>query len=269
MTADRGRTFQKLSRARSRVSAIWKSVSSLVSSNSVLRSSLRFARRSSPPCSRIFLESETRTPSPELSMYPVWLKSIRNLRSPFSNSSSTFCFNSWRLPTMSCPSTSTTTISPCFLIEKLMCGSPERSRLNQPSCRRGLQCGDGGDIDNVIGGGAAREIGAGSRQPLENRADGARASEPFDELVADIAGVQRRKDEDVRASSDGAARSLTQTHRCDERSITLQFSVHRQGWIAATDLVQRLAHLFHRRTGTAAFRAEREQRNTRLVPDNP
>jgi hypothetical protein len=33
-----------------------------------LESSLRLARPSSPPCSRIFLESETRTPSPELSM---------------------------------------------------------------------------------------------------------------------------------------------------------------------------------------------------------
>src|SRR5204862_252273 len=45
---------QKLSSARSRVSAIWKRVSSFVSSNSVLRSSFKFARRSSPPCSRIF-----------------------------------------------------------------------------------------------------------------------------------------------------------------------------------------------------------------------
>ena len=59
---------QKLCSARSRVSAIWNSVSSLVSSNSVLRSSLRLARRSSPPCSRIFFESETSTPRPELSM---------------------------------------------------------------------------------------------------------------------------------------------------------------------------------------------------------
>src|SRR5687767_3311870 len=213
MTADRGRTFQKLSRARSRVSAIWKSVSSFVSSKSVFRSSLRLARRSSPPCSRIFFESETRTPSPELSMYPVWLKSIRNFRSPFSSSSSTFCFSSCRLPTMSCPSTSTTTTSACFLIEKLMCGSPERSRPNQPSCRRGLQCGNGGDIDNVIGGRAAREIGAGSRQSLQDRTDGARTCEPFDELVADVAGVQRRKDEDVCAASDGAAGSLAHTHR--------------------------------------------------------
>src|ERR1051326_5385404 len=62
------RVRQKLFSARSRVSAIWNSVSSFVSSKSVFRSSLRFARRSSPPCSRIFLESETRTPRPELSM---------------------------------------------------------------------------------------------------------------------------------------------------------------------------------------------------------
>src|SRR5262249_43934349 len=59
---------QKLWSARSRVSAIWNSVSSLVSSNSVFRSSFRFASRSSPPCSRIFFDSETKTPRPELSM---------------------------------------------------------------------------------------------------------------------------------------------------------------------------------------------------------
>src|SRR2546421_523843 len=52
--ARRLRSVQKLSSARSRVSAIWKSVSSFVSSNSVLRSSLRLASRNSPPCSRIF-----------------------------------------------------------------------------------------------------------------------------------------------------------------------------------------------------------------------
>ena len=46
------------------------------------------------PASRIFFDSETRTPRPELSMYPVWLKSTRNLRSPRSSSSSTFCFSS-------------------------------------------------------------------------------------------------------------------------------------------------------------------------------
>src|SRR5215467_13045322 len=62
------RVCQKLFNARSRVSAIWNNVSSFVSSNSVLRSSLRFARRSSPPCSRIFFDSDTSTPNPELSM---------------------------------------------------------------------------------------------------------------------------------------------------------------------------------------------------------
>src|SRR5687767_3595860 len=89
--SDAGLTHQKLSSARSRVSEIWKRVSSLVSSKSVCRSSFRLARRSSPPCSRIFFDNETRTPSPELSMYPVWLKSMRNFFSPFSSSSRTFC----------------------------------------------------------------------------------------------------------------------------------------------------------------------------------
>src|SRR5664279_4031601 len=63
-----GAFAQKVSSARSFVSEIWKSVSSLVSSKSVFRSSFRLARRSSPPCSRIFFDSETSTPRPELSM---------------------------------------------------------------------------------------------------------------------------------------------------------------------------------------------------------
>jgi hypothetical protein len=45
-----------------------KSASSFVRSNSVRRSAFRFARRSSAPRSRIFLDSEMSTPSPELSM---------------------------------------------------------------------------------------------------------------------------------------------------------------------------------------------------------
>src|SRR5690606_20679232 len=69
---------QKEVRASSRVREIWKRVSSFVSSKSVLRSSFRFARRSSPPCSRIFFERLTRTPRPDESMYPVCEKSIRN-----------------------------------------------------------------------------------------------------------------------------------------------------------------------------------------------
>ena len=54
--------------ARSAVSLMANRVSSLVSSNSERRSSLRPARRSSPPCSRTFLEIETSAPSPEESM---------------------------------------------------------------------------------------------------------------------------------------------------------------------------------------------------------
>src|SRR6185503_3976543 len=92
---------QNAASASSAVLVIANSVSSLVSSNSVCRSSFRPARRSSPPCSRIFLESETRTPSPDESMYPVLAKSTTNLRPPPSRASSTFCLSSWRLPTIS------------------------------------------------------------------------------------------------------------------------------------------------------------------------
>src|SRR5207249_5046285 len=50
---------QNAASASSAVLVIANSVSSFVSSNSVCRSSFNPARRSSPPCSRIFLESDT------------------------------------------------------------------------------------------------------------------------------------------------------------------------------------------------------------------
>src|SRR5690606_24517570 len=66
--AARRKIDQKDFSASWRLAEIWKSVSSFVSSKRVRRSSLRFARRSSPPCSRIFFDRLTRTPSPDESM---------------------------------------------------------------------------------------------------------------------------------------------------------------------------------------------------------
>src|SRR5207244_1274003 len=80
---------QNAASASSAVRVIANNVSNLVSSNRVCRSALSPASRSSPPCSRIFFESETRTPNPEESMYPVLLKSMTNLREPSSSASRT------------------------------------------------------------------------------------------------------------------------------------------------------------------------------------
>src|SRR4029077_15664 len=107
---------QKLASACSGVSAIANRVSSLVSSKRDRRSSFRPESRSSPPSSRTRLDNETKAPRPEESMYPVWAKSIRNLRSPRSRAAPIKSLSSCRLPTMSWPSTRTTTAPPASLV---------------------------------------------------------------------------------------------------------------------------------------------------------
>src|SRR5947199_10799775 len=58
---------------------------------------------------------------------------MTNFLPPPSRASSTFCFSSWRLPTISCPSTPTTT-TPClsFLTLKLMTAPPLEGRQPPP-----------------------------------------------------------------------------------------------------------------------------------------
>src|SRR3954471_25086335 len=146
---------------------------------------------------------------------------MRNFFSPRSSLSSTFCFSSCRLPTMSWPSTSTTTISPSFLIEKLMSYSPGSSSAGLVPCHRRarglvgrcrLQRGDGSHIDNVVNYRAAREIVARPSQPLHDRPDGGRPSHALHQLVRDVPGIQRRKHEHVRPSGHGAVRSFPGSH---------------------------------------------------------
>src|SRR3989475_10607862 len=168
-------------------------VSSLVSSKRVWRSSLRPASRSSPPCSRIFLDSETSTPSPEESMYPVLLKSITNLREPSSSASRTFCFSSWRLPTMSWPSTPTIT-TPLLSFFRV-----NRIPLPLP----GLENGDRRSVHNIIGCRAARQVRDGLGQPLQDRTERGPAAQPLDQLVADVSGVEIRKNQHVGTTGGG------------------------------------------------------------------
>src|SRR5690606_1764218 len=151
---------------------------------------------SSPPCSRIFFDRLTSTPSPDESMYPVLEKSTRNFRAPPSSSSSTFCFSSCRLPTISWPSTSMTVTSPCFFTSKLMPPPFNGRRNSRPPTRlighwsggnvgaapglagrgtdrsSGLQRGHAGGVHDVGRTGAPRQIAARQRQTLEQRSDG-------------------------------------------------------------------------------------------------
>src|SRR5690606_34115588 len=131
-------------------------------------------------------------------MYPVFAKSIRNLRPPASSSCNTFCFNSCRLPTMSCPSTSITVTSSTRVTTKFICppmtgvvlpNNPHRSKFDAAPASR-LQCGDARHVYDVVRRGAARQVVARAGKALEDRADRRRSTEPLHQLVADVARVQ-------------------------------------------------------------------------------
>src|SRR3989442_9904047 len=171
------------------------SVSSFVSSNNVWRSALRPARRSSPPCSRIFFDSDTSTPSPDESIYPVLLKSITNLRAPPSSASRTFCFSSWRLPTISWPSTPTIT-TPLLSFFRV-------NRIPLPLPR--LENGDRRSVHNIIGGRAARQVPDRFGQSLEDRAERHPPAQALHQLLAHVPGVEIGENQHVRLAADSKA----------------------------------------------------------------
>src|SRR5437016_463758 len=237
------------------------SVSSLVSSNSVWRSALRPASRSSPPCSRIFLDSETSTPSPEESMYPVLLKSITNLREPSSSASRTFCLSSWRLPTMSWPSTPTIT-TPLLSFFRV-----NRIPLPLP----GLENGDRRSVHNIIGRRAARQVRDRFGQSLQDRAERRPPAEALHQLVADVPGVEIREDQHVGATGGWRAGRLACRHVRDERRVELQLAVKnefgRRGEAAAKGGNCLLDPLYPRPAG-ASPSAIRKESHHRLVFDD-
>src|SRR5467141_125735 len=234
------------------------SVSSLVSSNSVWRSALRPASRSSPPCSRIFLESETSTPSPDESMYPVLEKSIINLREPSSSASRTFCFSSWRLPTISWPSTPTIT-TPLLSFFRV-------NRIPLPLPR--LENGDRRSVHNIIGRRAARQVRDRFGQSLKDRAQRRPPAEPLHQLVTDVPGVEIGEDQHVRPAADRRAFGLSRGDLGDECRIDLQLTVEGEigGRLAAAQLGDRRLDALHARPLGAAARAIRKKGDLGLVP---
>src|SRR2546427_182334 len=155
---------------------------------------------------------------------------MTNLRAPPSRASSTFCLSSWRLPTISCPSTPTTTtprLSFCRL--KLMSAPPQsaaeaaaRHRLLKQNHRQltgrgraalkdsltvasllalsrrvGLQYGHRRRVHNIVGAGAARQVGDRSRQALQDGPDRLPAPQTLHQFVSDVAAVKIGEHEHV------------------------------------------------------------------------
>jgi hypothetical protein len=72
----------------------------------------------------------------------------------------------------------------------------------------GLDSRYGNDVDDVVGLAASRKIIGRFVEPLENRAYGSRSRKAFGQLVGDIACVEIREDEHVRAPGHFRTRSL-------------------------------------------------------------
>ena len=103
------------------------------------------------------------------------------------------------------------------------CCSCEVSRLRFP----GLDGGHGDGVHDVHHRAAARKVVAGAGQALED-GEARRAAEALGDLVADVAGLQVGKDEDVRASRNRAPLRLDRGDGGDERGVELEFAVERE-----------------------------------------
>src|SRR5919197_151319 len=113
---------------------------------------------------------------------------MTNLRAPSSRASSTFCFSSWRLPTMSWPSTPTIT-TPLLSFFRV-------KRIALPFPR--LKNGDRRSVHNIIDARAARQVRDRLRQSLQNRTERRPAAEPLHQLVADVGRIQIGEDQHIR-----------------------------------------------------------------------
>ena len=134
--------------------------------------------------------------------------------------------------------------------------------------RGGLAHGDGGDADDVVGLAAAREVVDGARQALEDRAEGGRAGEAFDEFVGDVARLEVGEDEDVGGAAEGAVLRLLRGDGRHEGGVGLEFAVELQAGLgrggALLGDARGLGHLVHQLVLGAAARGEAQQGDARL-----
>ena len=63
--------------------------------------------------------------------------------------------------------------------------------------RSGQGRGDAGDVDDVVGGRASREIQVGVREALDERPESGRSGQALCQLVGDVARVEVRERRDI------------------------------------------------------------------------
>src|SRR4051794_13459409 len=120
---------------------------------------------------------------------------------------------------ISWPSTLTTVTPP----DSLLSLNPIRSLPT--SWFSALQRHHCGDLDNIVRGGTTRQVGHGPRQPLQDGTNGNRAPDTLDQLVADVARVEIRKNQHIGPSCHRRARRLPLSHLRTERRIRLELAV--------------------------------------------
>src|SRR4051794_5877157 len=107
-------------------------------------------------------------------------------------------------------------------------GLTEAHRIS-PSyrCRIRLQGNHGSYLDNIIGGGAARQVGHGSGESLKYRADRYGAAQALNQFVGDVRRVQIRKYQHVSSPAHRRPRRLPLADVRDECCIRLELTVRR------------------------------------------
>ena len=124
--------------------------------------------------------------------------------------------------------------------------------------------------DDVLHARAAREIAQRSRETLQHRPDRLRAAQVLGELVGDIAGIEIGEDEHIRASRDRSRFLQLLCRDCGiHRRIGLQLAVDREARGATARNVEGSHHLVDVRVLRAAFGGKREQRDARLLTQDP
>ena len=119
--------------------------------------------------------------------------------------------------------------------------------------------------DDVVDARAAREVADGTRETLQDRADGARAGKVLGELVGDVAGVEIREYQHVGAPRHGAfGLHLLLCNGIDERCVGLQLAVDRESRVACSSDLKRAYDLLRTGVACAALRREGKQRDARL-----
>src|SRR6266550_254465 len=180
---------------------------------------------------------------------------MTNFREPSSSASRTFCFSSWRLPTMSWPSTPTTTTPLLSFFRVKRTGYPLRV------CRMAIAAVF--TISSAVAPRDRSEMGRANPCRI-----GPSAVQPLHEFVADVPGVEIGENQDVGATGGGRSRRLACRDGGHERGVELELSIEGEIGFARPQLGHTGHDPIDPRPAGAALRAIRKESDDGLVLDD-